>query len=109
MPGWRGSVARARTAFSTRAVNSREPSFGSSSIGLPMRTLTGPGSGTCWPFGMIWYAPRMCIGTTGVPVSRARWPTPGLNSWIRPSGERLPSGNRTRFQPALSSWLELCS
>jgi hypothetical protein len=58
---------------------------------------------------MIWYDPRMCIGTTGVPVSFARWPTPGLNSWMRPSGERLPSGKRTRFQPDFRSWLELCS
>src|SRR5258708_5321739 len=74
-----------------------------------MRTLTGPGSGTFWPLGMIWYAPRICIGTTGVPVSRARCPTPDLKSWIRPSGERLPSGNNTRFHPDLRSWLELCS
>ena len=58
---------------------------------------------------MTWKAPRMCIGTTGVPVSLARKPTPGLNSWIRPSTDLLPSGKRTRFQPDFKSWLELWS
>ena len=46
MSGWAGSSASVLTAFSTLAVNCREPSSGWGDIGLPMRTRTGPGSGS---------------------------------------------------------------
>jgi len=44
--GCAGSNASVLTAFSTLAVNCREPSSGSGDIGLPIRTRTGPGSGS---------------------------------------------------------------
>src|SRR5205085_6311731 len=58
-----------RTAFSTRVVKAREVSPRRTSSGLPIRILTGTGSGKRWPLGMTRCEPRTCIGITGARVS----------------------------------------
>src|SRR5262249_43436867 len=83
---------RLRTASSTRFVNARDPSPLLASSGLPKRTSTGAGRKYGLPLGMTRWVPRTWIGTTGLRVSFARWPTPGVKLPIRPSGERVPSG-----------------
>jgi hypothetical protein len=109
MSGCSGSRASALTAFSTLAVNWREPSSGCGDIGLPIRTRTRCQGAAASGLG------HDLIRAADVHRHHRRagfvgeMPDPGLELLDPPVGRQLPPGNRTGFHPDLRSWLELWS
>src|SRR5439155_3560144 len=59
------------------------------------------------PFGKIFAAPEMEMGTIGTPASRAIRKPPFLNGCSRPSGLRVPSGYTRKEFPAFNEWTAL--
>ena len=86
--GW----SRCSTASSNRWAVSGRSACGKTSIGDPMRTVTGPGWGRLLPLGSASWVPVTAMGRTGASNSAASSPMPSRKGAIVPVIERVPSG-----------------
>jgi hypothetical protein len=98
----RAAARRRDTLRDKRSATAPAGTAGVARIGSPNTIETGVRRGRRAFFGSTSRVPAMPTGTTVAP-RRASTPTPDLKGRIRPSEERVPSGNSNTFHPSARS------